>query len=82
MKKSFNSNSNLIQKFKNFWCALQLLIVSVSLPVMCFVQFSRDNGKDTNQDIVVNNSVKQNQTAGEQHVVKITRLSKDFSILN
>lgn len=75
MKKSFNSNSDLIQKFKNFWFALELLIVSVSLPVMCFVQLSRDNGNDTNQDKVVNNSVKQDQTAGEQNVFKIMRLS-------
>ena len=50
MKKSFNSNSNLIQKFKNFWFALQLLIVSVSLPVMCFVQVSHGNNNYTQQN--------------------------------
>lgn len=75
MKKSFRLNSNLIQKLKNFCFALQLLIVSVSLPTIYFVQMSRGNGNDTNQDKVTNNSVKQNQTAGEQNVIKITRLS-------
>ena len=75
MKKTFRSNSNIVQKLKNFWFALQLLIVSVSLPAIYFVQMSRGNGNDTQQDKVTNNSVKQNQTAGEQNVIKLTRLS-------
>jgi len=75
MKKSFNLNSNLIQKFKNFLFALQLLIVSVSLPVISFVQMSRGNGNDTRQDKVVNSPMNQNQTADEQNVIKVTRLS-------
>ena len=40
MKKISKSNSNFLFNLKNFWFALQLLIVSVSLPVMSFIQVS------------------------------------------
>ena len=75
MKKTFKSNSDIVQKLKNLWFALQLLIVSVSLPVMCFIQVTRGSNSNTQQDKVINNSVKPDQTADGQNVIKLTRLS-------
>lgn len=40
MKNSFKLNGNFLHSLKNFWFGLQLLIVSVSLPVISFIQVS------------------------------------------
>lgn len=40
MKKIFQSRTNLSHKLGNFWFAMQLLIVAVSLPVMSVIQIS------------------------------------------
>lgn len=63
MKTTIKSTSNFFQNLKNFWFALQLLIVSVSLPVMSFVQVAhaRDELNSKQEDKVINKSVKQNQ---------------------
>lgn len=67
--KTFNSNSNFLQSLKNFWFALQLLIVSVSLPVMSFVQVahSANEVNSTQEDKVISNPAKQNRPTASQH---------------
>lgn len=77
MKKTFNSKSNLLNKAKNFWFALQLLIVSVSLPVLSIVQMSRtvNDPNSKQQEEVIKNSEKQNQVIGFQNVNHTINLS-------
>ncbi len=69
MKKTFKSTGNFLQSLKNFWFALQLLIVSVSLPVMSFVQVahSANEVNSKQEDKVISNSAKQNQPTTSQH---------------
>lgn len=66
MKKTFNSKSNLLDKAKNFWFALQLLIVSVSLPVLSIIQMSRtvSDPNSKQQEEVIKNSANQKQVIG------------------
>jgi hypothetical protein len=66
MKTTFNSKSNLLLRLKNFWFATQLLIVSVSLPVLCFVEVSHpgNDGDSKQQEEVIKSSVKQNEIIG------------------
>jgi hypothetical protein len=77
MKTTFNSKSNLLDKAKNFWFALQLLIVSVSLPVLSIVQMSRtvNDPNSKQQEEVIKNSVKQNQTTSFQNTGNTIKLS-------
>ena len=77
MKKTFNSKSNILNKAKNFWFALQLLIVSVSLPVLSIVQMSRTTSDSNShqQQEVNKNSANQNQTTGFQNAAKTVKLS-------
>ena len=77
MKKTFNSKSNLLNKAKNFWFALQLLIVSVSLPVLSIIQMSRtvNDANSKQQEEVIKNSAKQNQITGMQNAGNIIKLS-------
>lgn len=77
MKKTFNSKSNLLNKAKNFWFALQLLIVSVSLPVLSIVQMSRtvNDPNSKQQEEVIKNSEKQNQVIGFQNAGNTIKLS-------
>ena len=77
MKTTFNSKSNILNKAKNFWFALQLLIISVSLPVLSIVQMSRttNDANSKQQEEVIKNSVKQNQTTGFQSAGKTVKLS-------
>jgi hypothetical protein len=64
MKKSFKLNSNFLVRLKNFWFATQLLIVSVSLPVLCFAELSYSgNDVKQQQEEVIKNSVNQNDNA-------------------
>jgi hypothetical protein len=76
MKTRFESNNSISQAFKNFWFALQLLIVSVSLPVMSFIQISHsgkiDNTKQ--QDKVISAPVNQTQEANAQQKSNTTNL--------
>jgi hypothetical protein len=77
MKKTFNVNSNLSERLKRFWFATQLLIVSVSLPVMCFVEVSHTSN-DVNQkqqEEVIKRSVNQNPVTASQNNRKIVKLS-------
>jgi hypothetical protein len=77
MKKTFNSKSNFIVRLKNFWFAMQLLIVSVSLPVLCFIELARP-GDDVNskqQQEVIKNSVNQNQVIGLENAGKTIKLA-------
>jgi hypothetical protein len=64
MKQSPNSRSNTLQAIKNFWFACQLLIVSVSLPVMCFLQMSYKSipAEIKQNDKVVSSQLHQDQT--------------------
>ena len=41
MKKIFKSSTTFSQKLRNFWFAMQLLIVAVSLPMMSVIQISQ-----------------------------------------
>ena len=77
MKKTFNSKSNLLNKAKNFWFALQLLIVSVSLPVLSIIQMSRtvNDANSKQQEEVIKNSAKQNQITGMQNAGNTIKLS-------
>lgn len=77
MKKIFNSKSSLLNKAKNFWFALQLLIVSVSLPVLCIVQMSRtvNDPNSKQQEEVIKNSVNQSQAIGLQNAGNTSKLS-------
>lgn len=77
MKKAFNLNSNTLNRLKNFWFALQLLIVSVSLPVMCFVQLSHatNDVNQKQQEEVIKNSVNQNPVTASQNNGKTVNLS-------
>ena len=70
MKKTIKSNGSSLVKLKNFWFALQLLIVSVSLPVLCFVQMSYkvSSGNSKQTDKAINNSVKLDPVAASQRV--------------
>jgi len=43
MKKIFQSSTNFSQKLRNFWFAMQLLIVAVSLPMMSVIQISHSS---------------------------------------
>ncbi len=67
------SNSNFLFNLKNVWFALQLLIVSVSLPVMSFVQVSHTdnvvNSKKTEK--VSDISLSQGPTPGQRPVKTI-----------
>lgn len=74
MKKSFNSQSNLLVSMKNFWFGVQLFIVSVSLPVMCFMEMSRKSNTDQ-QEKVMNNSAKQKPIADKLAELNPARLS-------
>ena len=77
MKKTFNLKSNLVDKAKNFWFALQLLIISVSLPVLSIVQMSRtvNDPNSKQQEEVIKNSVKQNQTTSFKNAGNTIKLS-------
>ncbi len=77
MKKTFNSKSNLLNKAKNFWFALQLLIVSVSLPVLSIVQMSRtvNNPTPKQQEEVIKNSANQKQVIGLHNAGNASKLS-------
>jgi hypothetical protein len=70
MKKTIKLNSSLLVQLRNFWFALQLLIVSVSLPVMSFVQMSRvtDNSNATQTENVNHKSARQGSVVDDQHV--------------
>ena len=63
MKKTFKLNSNFLVRLKNFWFAAQLLIVSVSLPLLCFAELSYSGNPKQQQDEVIKNSVNQNDNA-------------------
>jgi len=77
MKKSFNSKSNLLNRAKNFWFALQLLIVSVSLPVLSIVQMSRttNDANSKQQEEVIKNSANQKQVIGLHNAGNTSNLS-------
>ena len=77
MKTTFNSKSNLLNKAKNFWFALQLLIVSVSLPVLSIVQMSRtvNDPNSKQQEEVIKNSVNQKQVIGLHNAGNTSNLS-------
>ena len=77
MKTTFNSKSNILNKAKNFWFALQLLIVSVSLPVLSIVQMSRttNDANSKQKEEVIKNSVNQNQTTSFQNAGNTIKLS-------
>ena len=74
MKKSIQSHSNLLLKVKNFWFGAQLFIVSVSLPVMCFVELSHKANVDQ-QEKVTNSSSNPSQVVDKQESVNVARLS-------
>ena len=77
MKTTFKLNSNFLSRLKNFWFAMQLLIVSVSLPVLSIVQMSHSvnevNSKQ--QEEVIKNSVNQNPVTASQNGGKTIKLS-------
>ena len=77
MKTTFKLNSNFLSRLKNFWFALQLLIVSVSLPVLSIVQMSHSvnevNSKQ--QEEVIKSSVNQNPVTASQNAGKTIKLS-------
>ena len=77
MKKTFKLNSNFLSRLKNFWFAMQLLIVSVSLPVLSIVQMSHSvnevNSKQ--QEKVIKSSVNQNPVTASQNAGKTIKLS-------
>ncbi len=77
MKKTFKLNGNFLSRLKNFWFAMQLLIVSVSLPVLCFVQISHtaDKVNPKQQEQVIKNSVNQNPVTALQNEGKTIKLS-------
>ena len=77
MKKTFNSKSNLLDKAKNFWFALQLLIVSVSLPVLSIIQMSHtvNDQNSKQQEEVIKNPVNQDQTTSFQKADNTIKLS-------
>jgi len=77
MKTTFNSKSNLLNKAKNFWFALQLLIVSVSLPVLSIVQMSRtaNDPNSKQQEEVIKNSANQKQVIGLHNAGNTSNLS-------
>ena len=71
MKTISKSNSNFLFNLKNVWFALQLLIVSVSLPVMSFVQVSHaDNAVNSKQTEKVNNNSLTQDPSARQHAEK------------
>jgi hypothetical protein len=71
MKKTFNSNSTILVRLKNLWFATQLAIVSVSLPVLCFVQVSRQggDGNSKQQEQVIKSIPSQNEVVGFQNAL-------------
>lgn len=77
MKKIFKLNSNFLMKLKNFWFAAQLLIVSVSLPVMSIVQMSRPETKvkKQQQEEVIKKAVNQNEVIGLQKAGNLISIS-------
>ena len=77
MKKTFKLNGNFLSRLKNFWFAMQLLIVSVSLPVLCFVQISHtaDEVNQKQQEEVIKNSATLNPTTASQNEGKTIKLS-------
>jgi hypothetical protein len=77
MKKTFKLNSHFLSRLKNFWFAMQLLIVSVSLPVLCFVQISHtaDDVNQKRQEEVIKNSANQNPVTASQNTGKTIKLS-------
>ena len=77
MKTSFNSKENILLRLKNFWFATQLLIVSVSLPVLCFVELAHPGNDATSkqQEEVIKNSANQNEVVGLKNTVNTIKLS-------
>ena len=76
MKKLANSKSNLLHGVKNFWFALQLLIVSVSLPVMSFFQVSHaTNVASSKQTEKVTNTSSPDKILGEHVTEKTAKLN-------
>ena len=71
MKKTFNLNN-----LKNLWFAMQLLIVSVSLPVMCAIQLSHatNDVNQKQQQEVIRNSVNQNPVTASDNNGKTVKL--------
>jgi hypothetical protein len=77
MKKTFKLNSNFLSRLKNFWFAMQLLIVSVSLPVLSIVEMSHsvDDVNSKHQEEVIKNSANQNPVTASQNTGKTIKLS-------
>lgn len=76
MKKLANSKSNLLHGVKNFWFALQWLIVSISLPVMSFFQVSHAaNVASSKQTEKVTNAGSPDNMPGEHVAVKTAKLN-------
>jgi len=77
MKKTFKLSSNFLNRLKNFWFAMQLLIVSVSLPILSFVEIAHSTNEvnSKQQEEVIKNSVNQNQIIGSQNKSNTIKLS-------
>lgn len=76
MKKTFKFSSNFLVQLKNFWFGLQLLIIAVSLPVMCYIQVSHSNYMNNKHlGTVTSKSEKQNQMVDQQQKNNIVKFS-------
>lgn len=75
MKKLLKSKGNFLYSLKNFWFALQLLIVSVSLPVMSFVQVAHTGSNSKQPEKVNNNSFTRGQIEIQNHAEKTITLN-------
>jgi hypothetical protein len=63
MKTIITSPSNALYNFKNFMFGFYLLVVSVSLPVLCFVQASYPGDKTDSKESVNQQQVSAQKTA-------------------
>lgn len=75
MKKLLNPKSNFLYSLKNFWFGLQLLIVSVSLPVMSFVQVAHTGSNSKQLEKVNNDSFTNGQTDNQNRAEKTITLN-------
>ena len=66
MNTILNSNSNFTHNCKKVWFAFQILIVSIALPAICFVQIYYSGNVEKSKEGINQNStsVMQNENGG------------------
>ena len=65
MNTTLKPSGNFIHNFKKVWFALQILTVSVALPVICFVQIYYSGNVEKSKEGINQNSTLEMQNKNE-----------------